>query len=148
MIPFVKRISLGELLVKSGKVAQEVINQVSLEYRGKGKRLGEALIEKGVINEEDLAEHLAEQFHLSYYRLDHFRLDPAFFKKIPVELMYRYPFVPYGEKEGAMKIMRDLERGMKNQLEGPITSCQATSLAGWGRVEFPKVLTMEIASLL
>ena len=105
MIPFVKRISLGELLVKSGKVAQEVINQVSLEYRGKGKRLGEALIEKGVINEEDLAEHLAEQFHLSYYRLDHFRLDPAFFKKIPVELMYRYPFVPYGEKEGAIIIL-------------------------------------------
>src|SRR3569832_953473 len=68
-------------------------------------RLGEALIEKGLITEEDLAQALAEQFHLSYYPLDNFRMNPEFFKTIPVELMYRYPFVPYGEKEGSVVIL-------------------------------------------
>lgn len=105
MKPFAKRIPLGTLLAKAGKVPQEVVDQVVREYQGKGVRVGEALIQKGLINEEDLAQALAEQFHLSYYSLDHFRIDRGFFKKIPVEWMYRYPFVPYGEKDGAIIIL-------------------------------------------
>lgn len=105
MKPFSKRIPLGVLLVKKGKVTPEVIDQALEEYSGKGMRLGEALIEKGLITEEDLAQMLAEQYRLSYYSLDHFKIDPAYFKKIPVELMYRYPFVPYGEEAGKVIIL-------------------------------------------
>src|SRR3569832_2868113 len=105
MKPFIKRIPLGNLLVKRGKLTSEAVDQVLKEYHGKGMRLGEALIEKGLITEEDLAQALAEQFHLSYYPLDNFWMNPEFFKTIPVELMYRYPFVPYGEKEGSVVIL-------------------------------------------
>jgi len=105
MKPFSKRIPIGALLVKRGKVTLEVIDRVLEEYSGKGVRLGEALIEKGLITEEDLAEALAEQYHLPYYSLEHFKIDPAYFKKIPVELMYRYPFVPYSEEEGKIRIL-------------------------------------------
>ena len=105
MKPFSKRIPLGALLVKRGKLTSEVIDQVLKEYEGKGMRLGEALIEKGLIADEELAQALAEQFHLSYYPLDHFRIHPDFFKKIPVELMYRYPFVPHSENEGSVIIL-------------------------------------------
>lgn len=105
MKPFTKRIPIGALLVKRGKVTLEVIDQVLEEYSGKGMRLGEALIEKGLITEEDLAQTLAEQYHLPYYSLDHFKIDSAYFKKIPVELMYRYPFVPYAEAEGKILIL-------------------------------------------
>ncbi|TAK05790.1 MAG: type II/IV secretion system protein [Candidatus Manganitrophaceae bacterium] len=63
------------------------------------------MIDKGLITEEELAQTLAEQYHLAYYSLDHFKIDPAYFKRIPVELMYRYPFVPYGEEEGRVMIL-------------------------------------------
>lgn len=105
MKPFTKRIPLGALLVKQGKVTLEEIDRALEEYSGKGMRLGEVLIDKGLITEEDLAQTLAEQYHLAYYSLDHFKIDPAYFKRIPVELMYRYPFVPYGEEEGRVMIL-------------------------------------------
>lgn len=105
MKPFTRRIPLGALLVKQGKVTLEEIDRALEEYSGKGMRLGEVLIDKGLITEEDLAQTLAEQYHLAYYSLDHFKIDPAYFKRIPVELMYRYPFVPYGEEEGRVMIL-------------------------------------------
>ncbi len=105
MKPFTKRIPIGTLLVKRGKVTLEMIDQVLEEFSGKGMRLGEALIAKGLITEEDLAQVLAEQYHLSYYPLENFKIDPAYFKRIPVELMYRYPFVPYGEEGGRVIIL-------------------------------------------
>ncbi len=83
----------------------ETIEAVERECQDNGIRLGEALVERGLIGREALAQALAEQFDLTYYSLAHFRVDPAFFKKIPVEWMHRYPFVPYGEQEGRLIIV-------------------------------------------
>jgi len=101
----IKRMPLGALLVHRGKVPADVVDQVLKEYKDTGLRLGEALCEKGYLTEADVAQAIAEQFHLSYYALDHFRIDPMFFKTIPVEWMYRYPFIPYAEQDGAVIIV-------------------------------------------
>ncbi len=100
-----KRIPLGALLVKRGSISAELIEQVLQEHKDTHMRLGELLHDKGYITAEALAEALAEQFHLTYYPLDSFRVDPDFFKKIPVAWMYRYPFVPYAQKEGSIVIV-------------------------------------------
>lgn len=105
MKSFKKRHQLGTILIKLAQITPEVIDQVLIEFRGKKKRLGEALIETGLITEEILAQALAEQFYFSYYPLENWRVDPALFKKIPVELMYRYPFVPYQEADGSLTIV-------------------------------------------
>ncbi|MEW6684252.1 MAG: GspE/PulE family protein [Nitrospirota bacterium] len=67
--------------------------------------LGAVLVELGAIDEEQLAKALAEQWRLTYYSLDGFHLDQEFFKTIPVELMYRYPFVPYEDRDGVLTIV-------------------------------------------
>ena len=105
MTSLIKRIPLGALLVARGKVPPDIIDRLLKEYKDTGMRLGEVLRDKGFITEEELAQALAEQFHLTYYALDHFRIDPEFFKKIPVEWMYRYPFIPYAQKEGNIIIV-------------------------------------------
>jgi type IV pilus assembly protein PilB len=100
-----KRIPLGALLVKRGSISAALIEQVLQEHKDTHMRLGELLHDKGYITAEVLAQALAEQFHLTYYPLDSFRVDPNFFKKIPVAWMYRYPFVPYAQKEGSVVIV-------------------------------------------
>ena len=126
MSSIIKRIPIGALLVKRGRISAEAVDEVIKAYKESGLRLGESLRDRGLITEEELAQALAEQFHLTYYPLDGFRIDPAFFKKIPVEWMYRYPFVPYAQREGAVIIvisdptklaaMDDLELILKERL--------------------------------
>ncbi len=100
-----KRPPFETLLVKWGNLPIETVEQVARECKDNGVRLGEALVERGLIGREALAQSLAEQYDLIYYPLSHFRVDPAFFKKIPVAWMHRYPFVPYGEREGRLVIV-------------------------------------------
>jgi type IV pilus assembly protein PilB len=67
--------------------------------------LGAILVEQGMIDEEQLAKALAEQWRLPYFALNGFYVDQEFFKTIPVELMYRYPFVPYEDRDGVLTIV-------------------------------------------
>ena len=68
-------------------------------------RLGAALLEEGSLTEENLAQALAAQHQRPYVPLTDFRLDAQFFKMIPVELMYRYPFIPLKDEKGVLTIV-------------------------------------------
>ena len=58
---------LGELLVKKGLVTQEQINEALKESPVNGDMLGKILVNRGLIKEIDLLKVLAEQFNLPFY---------------------------------------------------------------------------------
>lgn len=89
-----RRKRLGDILVAKGVVTQERISEILSKTDGRQKRIGELLVSEGIITEEQLAKTLAEQRDLPYMDLADFRVNPAFFEKIPVDLMERYQFVP------------------------------------------------------
>ncbi|HEY6010920.1 MAG TPA: ATPase, T2SS/T4P/T4SS family, partial [Nitrospirota bacterium] len=89
-----RRKRLGDILMAKGIVTQEQIEKVLQKAEGRGKRLGEMLEDEGLVTEEVLAQALSEQRDLGYLDLSSFHINPKFFEKIPVELMQRYQFVP------------------------------------------------------
>jgi len=89
-----RRRRLGEILSAKGILTEEQISEVLRRTNGSQKRLGECLIDEHVITEEVLAQTLAEQRGLRYADLLDFRITPAFFETMSVELMQRYQFVP------------------------------------------------------
>ena len=100
-----RRKKLGDLLIEKGLITSEALSDVLVQVQQENKRLGALLLEKGLLNEETLAQLLAAQLQLLYYPLADFRLDPSFYKVIPVDFMYRYPFVPYAEKKGVLTVV-------------------------------------------
>jgi len=88
-----RRKRLGEILVAKGAVTEEQINEVLLRPN-RQKRIGELLAADGLVSEELLAQALAEQRGLRYADLIDFRVLPKFFETMPVELMQRYQFIP------------------------------------------------------
>jgi type IV pilus assembly protein PilB len=56
------RVRLGDLLVQSGAVSREALENAS--HLGKGQRLGTLLIEHGLLLEEDVTRALSEQLHV------------------------------------------------------------------------------------
>jgi type IV pilus assembly protein PilB len=89
-----RRRRLGDILVAKGIVTQEQINALLLKTDGRQMRIGNLLVSESLVTEELLAQALAEQRGLLYANLVDFRVSPALFETIPVELMQRYQFVP------------------------------------------------------
>jgi len=55
---------LGELLIDTGVISDKICNSVLREQKSGGKRLGELLVEKGFTTESDIAQALASQLGL------------------------------------------------------------------------------------
>jgi type IV pilus assembly protein PilB len=89
-----RRKRLGEILIAKGLVTEEQIAGVLSKSDGSRKRIGELLMEEGLVTEEALARVLAEQRDLHYIDLADFRINAKFLETIPVTLMQRYQFVP------------------------------------------------------
>jgi type IV pilus assembly protein PilB len=58
-----------------------------------------------VLSEDVLAQRLAERIGLEYVDLEHFAIDPDLFRSIPVDLMFRYNFVPRHRTETGLQVV-------------------------------------------
>lgn len=86
---------LGELLVKKGLVTQQQIDEALKESSGSGDMLGKILVSRGQIKEVDLLKVLAEQFNLPFVlRLKEVRISPEAVKAVPAKFVQHYGFIP------------------------------------------------------
>ena len=58
-----------------------------------------------VLSEELQAQKQAQRLGLEYVDLEHFEIDPELFRSIPVDLMFRYNFVPRHRTEKGLQIV-------------------------------------------
>ncbi len=58
-----------------------------------------------VLSEEYQAQRLAERLGIEYLNLENFEIDAELFRSIPVDLMFRYNFVPRDRNNGALVIV-------------------------------------------
>jgi len=55
--------------------------------------------------EEQLARDLAQRYRLEFIELKDFQIDHSLFRAIPVDLMFRYNFVPFKKENGTLYIV-------------------------------------------
>lgn len=97
--------SIVKSLIDKGWVKQETIQTLFPNgVNGKNVNVVEELLKSETVSQEQMAMLFSELFHLPYEPLKDFRMDQTFFQSIPVELMYRYPFIPLEEKNGILTI--------------------------------------------
>ncbi|MHB8483552.1 MAG: GspE/PulE family protein [Nitrospiria bacterium] len=63
------------------------------------------LLKASAVTQDRMAMVFSELFELDYEPLKNFRIDQRFYQSIPVELMYRYPFIPFEEKNGVLTLV-------------------------------------------
>jgi len=88
-----KKKLLGEYLLEKGLVTQEQIQKALEEQRKAGARLGQTLIELGFLAEDDLIVALARQLGLAHIDIVSYGLKPQIVKLIPESLARRYEIV-------------------------------------------------------
>jgi len=94
-----KKKRLGEYLVDKGLVSKEQIEAALEEQKKAGSRLGQTLIELGFLKEEDLIVELARQLNLAHIDISSYRLKPEIVELIPEKVARQHELVAL-EKAG------------------------------------------------
>jgi len=78
-----KRVRLGDLLVEKKLISEQQLKEALAEQRASGRKLGRVLIDLGAVSEADLHTALATALNIPYVDLAHMALDPKIVTKLP-----------------------------------------------------------------
>ncbi len=98
------RPALTEVLVSQGVLSRHKVEDTLCRVKGVSAALGKALVEDGLLTEDQLAQALADQHGLRYDPLTNVRVDPQYYESISIKWMQRVPFVPLREQAGVLTI--------------------------------------------
>ncbi|HZG70604.1 MAG TPA: ATPase, T2SS/T4P/T4SS family [Chondromyces sp.] len=92
---------LGDLLVETGLITEEQL-QTALTGKSEGQKLGDALLQRGYITEQKLIEALEFQLGIPHVSLYRYPLDTTLLKLIPKETAKRNLIVPLKKEENRL----------------------------------------------
>jgi type IV pilus assembly protein PilB len=90
----VERLRLGELLVQAKLLTQERLDDALALQRAQGRKLGQVLIELGIVNETQLTQTLGQQLSVPWVSLYHIDFSRQLLNLVPREIAERYCLVP------------------------------------------------------
>lgn len=85
---------LGELLVEAGLIDQAQLERGLEEQRRTGRLLGEVLVHLGYVSEEDVAHTLVQQFGVPFIRVSQYYISKEMVELFPEAMLRQYEFVP------------------------------------------------------
>jgi len=85
---------LGESLVEKGLITEEQLRQAEFEAKSSAKSLRKILTKKGLISEEDLTAFLSQEFNLPLVDLTNYLIEPDIIDLIPEALARKHLLIP------------------------------------------------------
>jgi len=99
-----KPIRLGDALVEEGLISREQLDQVLASQRETHRLLGELLVEQGLVDNATLLQTLARQQGVHWCVLRHGLMDPALLSEIGEEEAERLKAIPMFRVRGVMTV--------------------------------------------
>ena len=86
---------LGDLLVEQGLITADTLTMALQTQKEQGVRLGEALINLGAINERTLLRNIAHQSNVPYIDPNFNMIEPELLRGISPEFLLKSQFIPF-----------------------------------------------------
>lgn len=104
MAPLETKKRLGELLVEAGIIQDVQLKKVLEEQKKRGGRVGEILVELKIISEHDLALYLAKHLNIPFVDLEKHMVDRDAARLIPQEMARRLIAIPIASDEAGLVV--------------------------------------------
>ena len=85
---------LGDILVESGLLSEEDLSRALEVQKGSSKRLGEVLIDEKFISESDLVSALKKQLGIDFIDLTNAKIDSTLTSLIPKQIARQFRLIP------------------------------------------------------
>ncbi|NLF96428.1 MAG: Flp pilus assembly complex ATPase component TadA [Candidatus Riflebacteria bacterium] len=89
-----QRKRLGDILVEAGLITSEQLQEALGKQKVLGKRLGKVLVETGMTNEDSIATTLARQMNIPYLNLNELTVPPEVLTTIPEGIVRSHNLLP------------------------------------------------------
>jgi type IV pilus assembly protein PilB len=89
---------LGEMLVDGGLLTEEKLTQALVDQKKAGLKLGQYLTRQGIVNEQQVIDLLSQQLNIQKYHPDNFPLDVSLVHYIPIEIAQKSQVAPLKKK--------------------------------------------------
>ena len=89
-----RSVSLGRLLLDTGVITQAVLEEALAIQKTDKRRLGELLVERGVVHPQELAQLLSHQLSCPWISLAHLDIAPEVLSLLPRSLALEHAVVP------------------------------------------------------
>ncbi|MCZ6918863.1 MAG: type IV-A pilus assembly ATPase PilB [Gemmatimonadetes bacterium] len=101
---------IGDLLINEGLISREQLDQALVEQRSSGLRLGYVLVKMGLVQELEITKMLARQYRVPAVDLSKFKVDERILKLIPADLALKHTVLPL-RREGRTLTVAMVEPG-------------------------------------
>lgn len=85
---------IGDILLEKGLITSVQLTEALKEQEKTGRKIGQLLVEKGIITEEQLIEAVSERLQIPKISLASLVIDPMVVGMVPVEMARRYALMP------------------------------------------------------
>ncbi|HEX8987398.1 MAG TPA: GspE/PulE family protein [Rhodocyclaceae bacterium] len=99
-----ERIRLGDLLIQQGLLTEEQLKLALTEQKRSGRKLGRIFVESGYTTEDSIAKALARQLRAEYVDLRNFQPKPDLIKLIPEPQARRFRALVLDERNGVLQV--------------------------------------------
>jgi len=110
-VPAPKRKKLGDLLIEAGILDHQSLQKALGSQTNTNKRLGQILIDMGIVDEVQIAKALSTQLNIPYLHLGDKNIPPDVLAMVPAEMAENYMLIPVEE------VHDELVVAMANPLE-------------------------------
>lgn len=101
-----KKIRVGDLLVEAGAITEEELQEALAYQKENGGKIGNAVLELGLISQDLLVTVLTTQMGIDFIELKACKLDDDILKLVPENLVNKYKAIPIGFDEQNPNVLR------------------------------------------
>ena len=101
-----KKMRLGDVLVQNGVITEEDLQRGLERQKGSGRKLGETLVDEGIATEENIARALSNQFHYDMVDLQNTEIPQEILDLVPANVLKRHRAIPFEYSPDNMNVLR------------------------------------------
>ena len=93
-MPLKTKKRLGEILVEGGLLTKKQIDEALPYQKKSGLKLGQFLVREGVVNEAQIVDMVSAQLNLKKYSVGKYKVDNELSNVLPADIAFRYQAAP------------------------------------------------------
>ena len=99
-----EKVRIGDLLIQQGLLTEQQLELVLAEQKRSGRKLGRIIVDSGYVSEDSIAKALARQLQAPFVDLKSFNPKPELIKLLPESQARRYRALVLGEQGDALLV--------------------------------------------
>lgn len=101
-----KKIRLGDILLQRGIIDQNQLNRALTEQKSKGLMIGEMLVELGYVSQDIINKVLCEHLHIDYVDVRNVEVDERILNLLDEKTMRKYTILPISYDRHNMSVLK------------------------------------------